>query len=60
MIWSAWLARVVHRIDQTAFEQAVVTVGTLYASERVNVIPVPTHVEAGMEITVKGMTRRTR
>ncbi|MFF4619401.1 M20/M25/M40 family metallo-hydrolase [Nonomuraea jabiensis] len=48
----AAVAALVHRLDQTAFDQAVVTVGTLHAGERANVVP--TRAEAG--ITVRAAT----
>ncbi|MER6002925.1 M20/M25/M40 family metallo-hydrolase [Nonomuraea angiospora] len=48
----AAVAALVHRRDQTAFDQAVVTVGTLHAGERANVVP--TLAEAG--ITVRAAT----
>ncbi|MBB5777018.1 amidohydrolase [Nonomuraea jabiensis] len=52
------VAALVHRLDQTAFDQAVVTVGTLHAGERPNVIP--TLAEAGITVraaTVEAVTR---
>ncbi|MEV4353064.1 amidohydrolase [Nonomuraea sp. NPDC049625] len=48
----AAVAELVHRLDRTAFDQAIVTVGTLHAGERANVVP--TLAEAG--ITVRAAT----